>query len=339
MNILVFEFITGGSFCNQEFPDSLLEEGLIMLKALVEDLLRLNDVQLYVPLDWRLNANDLLPSSDRLHIFEIAQGKTTEDILSDLLADCDAVWPIAPESDHILSAICKFVEEHNKILLSSSSQATELTGDKLATYLRLNQFEIPAVPTARFSYQTDPMVGEWVLKPVDGVGCEGSYIIRNQHDFQRALQADENRAGHVIQPYIIGQSLSLSCLFKYGRGWLLCCNRQEIEIEQNGFSLTGCQVNFLKDRHGKYRKLVERIARAIPGLWGYVGIDLIEAEQGPLVLEINPRLTTSFAGLRIALGFNVAEQVLQLIDADPELIQTQSRQINIKIPGKQKNAS
>ncbi len=339
MNILVFEFITGGGLCNQEFPDSLLEEGLIMLKALVEDLLRLNDVQLYVPLDRRLNANDRLPSSDRLHIIEIEEGKETEDILSELIGDCDAVWPVAPESGHTLSAICKFVEERNKILLSSSSQATELTGDKYVTYHRLNQFEIPVVPTTRFSDQRGAIDGVWVLKPVDGVGCEGIYIIRNQYDFQRALQAVENRTEYIIQPYVTGRSLSLSCLFKYGRGWLLCCNRQDIDIEQNGFSLTGCQVNFLKDRHGKYRNLVERIARAIPGLWGYVGIDLIEAEQGPLVLEINPRLTTSYAGLRNALGINVAEQVLQLISADPELNQTLCRQINLKIPGKLKNAS
>ena len=51
---------------------------------------------------------------------------------------------------------------------------------------------------------------------------------------------------------------------------------------------------------------------AIPSLRGYVGIDFIQTEEGPMVLEINPRLTTSYCGLRSALGVNVADLVLQL---------------------------
>ena len=52
---------------------------------------------------------------------------------------------------------------------------------------------------------------------------------------------------------------------------------------------------------------------AIPGLWGYVGVDLMLAKEGPVVLEINPRLTTSYCGLRRALGINTAAMVLDLL--------------------------
>jgi predicted ATP-grasp superfamily ATP-dependent carboligase len=45
-------------------------------------------------------------------------------------------------------------------------------------------------------------------------------------------------------------------------------------------------------------------------LWGYVGVDLVLADAGPIVLEINPRLTTSYCGLRDALGINPAALVL-----------------------------
>jgi len=41
-----------------------------------------------------------------------------------------------------------------------------------------------------------------------------------------------------------------------------------------------------------------------------VGIDLVRTEQGLVMLEINPRLTTSYAGLRRALGVNPAGLVL-----------------------------
>jgi predicted ATP-grasp superfamily ATP-dependent carboligase len=40
--------------------------------------------------------------------------------------------------------------------------------------------------------------------------------------------------------------------------------------------------------------------RAVEGLRGFVGVDFIDPGDGgsPIVLEINPRLTTSFVGLR-----------------------------------------
>ncbi|HEU5303158.1 MAG TPA: ATP-grasp domain-containing protein, partial [Gemmatimonadales bacterium] len=45
---------------------------------------------------------------------------------------------------------------------------------------------------------------------------------------------------------------------------------------------------------------------------GYVGVDLILTRHGPAVLEINPRLTTSYCGLRQAVGVNTAAVVLSL---------------------------
>jgi predicted ATP-grasp superfamily ATP-dependent carboligase len=48
----------------------------------------------------------------------------------------------------------------------------------------------------------------------------------------------------------------------------------------------------------------------VPGLWGYCGVDFIETPEGPVVVEINPRLTMSYVGLRDATGINPAELVL-----------------------------
>jgi predicted ATP-grasp superfamily ATP-dependent carboligase len=51
----------------------------------------------------------------------------------------------------------------------------------------------------------------------------------------------------------------------------------------------------------------------MPGLAGYVGVDLIVGENAITVLEVNPRLTTSYAGLRRAIGANPARLVLDLL--------------------------
>ena len=64
--------------------------------------------------------------------------------------------------------------------------------------------------------------------------------------------------------------------------------------------------------HPRYAGLASAVARALPGLWGYCGVDFIETDSGPQVLEVNPRLTTSYAGLRRATGLNCAQLVLDL---------------------------
>jgi predicted ATP-grasp superfamily ATP-dependent carboligase len=45
-------------------------------------------------------------------------------------------------------------------------------------------------------------------------------------------------------------------------------------------------------------------------------VDLVATASGPVVLEINPRLTTSYCGLRPALHLNAAELVLRLLRRD-----------------------
>jgi predicted ATP-grasp superfamily ATP-dependent carboligase len=80
-----------------------------------------------------------------------------------------------------------------------------------------------------------------------------------------------------------------------------------------------------------YRDLVDNIAHALPELWGYVGIDLIQTPEQQFVLEINPRLTTSFVGINAALGINVAENILQLLKGKPTLKAVCNQPITIEV--------
>jgi len=70
----------------------------------------------------------------------------------------------------------------------------------------------------------------------------------------------------------------------------------------------------MADADGLLARLAQRTVVAIPGLWGYVGIDVLLTAAGPVVVEVNPRLTTSYAGLHAAIGVNPAELVLGLLD-------------------------
>jgi predicted ATP-grasp superfamily ATP-dependent carboligase len=56
------------------------------------------------------------------------------------------------------------------------------------------------------------------------------------------------------------------------------------------------------------------------GLKGYVGVDLVLSKNGPIVIEINPRLTVSYVGLRRVSNLNLARAMIKasLEDELPE---------------------
>ena len=54
----------------------------------------------------------------------------------------------------------------------------------------------------------------------------------------------------------------------------------------------------------------------VPGMHGYVGVDLVLGEKD-WAIEINPRLTTSYIGLRRLAETNVAEALLRIVQGKP----------------------
>ncbi|MGZ4999453.1 MAG: ATP-grasp domain-containing protein [Methylomonas sp.] len=329
MRILVFEYIVGGGLAGQSLPRSLAAEGGLMLQALIDDLKSVPELLLSVPLDQRYSGL-ALPSS--AEIIPIAENQDVFSLLPEMISRCDAVWPIAPETDGILAGIAEMVATQHKTLLLSRPEVVTCCGDKLATYRVLSANKIPAVKTLTVPDFNAATFTRSVIKPIDGVGCLGGIIVDNARELQQTSSSLELSGRHVIQPYHDGQAISLSCLFKLGKAWLICCNQQLVEVANNRFELKGCLVNAANPRRDFYQELVQQVAEAIPGLWGYIGIDIIETPgQGPLVLEINPRLTTSYVGIRQATGINVAEQVMHLVHGDPNMHPSRDLTVTVTI--------
>ena len=311
LKILVVEYITGGGFNKDELPDHLANEGLMMLEALVNSLQKIDGIELICLIDERLierlsiklNGANIIGTD---HSFKQAFTK--------LLEICDAVWPIAPECDAILQGLCETVEQSGKILLNPRASAVAIAGNKWLTYLHLSQHRVKCVETSLlqgFVYSS----GELIIKPVDGVGCEDSYIVRNKAQFDNTV-IGLHQGNYVVQPHLEGDKTSLSALFKNGQGWLICVNRQHFDIVDHRYRLMGITVNVTPDVT-YYRALLDAIAQALPGLWGYAGIDLIETQDGLFVLEINPRLTSSYVGIDKACHINCAQLVLDLLNGNP----------------------
>ncbi len=327
--ILVFEFITGGGFSQQELPESLAKEGMLMLKALVDELTLLTDTQVTIALDWRIK-NFELPKNAKAVV--VSSDQCIYDLLPKLIADADLVWPVAPEMEGALQKVTDLAEKKSKKLLNSSSQAVAICSDKLATIQCLRKQKISSVEGVQLDQFSEEFKAPWVIKPKDGAGCLNSYFVSDCKELIRIGNQLETKCDYLIQPYIKGISLSLSCLFREGKAWMLCCNRQLISIVDGKFELDSCIVNIADENDIDYQGLINRVVSAIPGLFGYVGIDFMLPELGEaMILEINPRLTTSYVGINQAIGFNVAKAVVELFQVDPIIVKTHNQQIIVSI--------
>ncbi len=231
---------------------------------------------------------------------------------SRLIADAQAVWPIAPETDGALTELSALVLALERLLLGSTPDAIRVTASKFKTLRRLNVAKIPTVPGSRI-WET-PMHAQsgYVLKPDDGAGAADTRYFETFPALQGWLDGQHHDRAFMVQPFMDGEIASLSVLFLDGRAELLTCNRQTVALEQSAFHLETIEIATLESRRPAFTALAEKLAAAFPGLWGYAGIDVICQGDDILVLEINPRLTTSYVGLHESLGVNPAQLVLDL---------------------------
>jgi predicted ATP-grasp superfamily ATP-dependent carboligase len=151
------------------------------------------------------------------------------------------------------------------------------------------------------------------VKPDDGAGA----VATRRHASHAAALADlERRRGAAesatLEPWVEGEALSLSLLCGDGAAELLAVNRQHLALDADGqVTYGGVTVNAAAP-DAELRRFAAAVARALPGLAGYVGVDVVRhAERGPVAIEVNPRVTCAYVGLSAALGRNLARDVLE----------------------------
>ena len=313
MNVFISEHVTGGSWGDRPLNGSLAREGAAMIRALVEDCVAIDGCRVTTTWDQRLGEFPVAGGSVDL----VGDPGEAAAKFSRRAAEADATLVIAPELDGALAEQWQAVADAGGRWLGSDLAAIQLAGDKLAVAHRLEQLDVPTIPT-RVLEPLDRTGWNWprVIKRRDGAGAVGTRLVHGAGERRAFVDGLDDPGDWVEQPLVAGESLSVAVLVDTGGcRETLPVGRQLINLEDNlayRGGLLPVDVEWLSSE--MVDQVVGPTLDAIPGLAGWVGIDLLAPDDGPgtlLVVEINPRLTTSYLGYRAIALDNLAERLVK----------------------------
>ncbi len=308
MRIFVHEQITAhGIGRDPDSPEhSLFVEGGAMLRAICEDFAAIAGV-------------------------EVLSGPPGE--FAKLAAVADWSFIIAPETDGVLLKLAEEVLRVNGRLLGPGLEAIALTSDKFALFQHWRSSGIPTPETVL----CPELPGSWpcVVKRRDGAGSEGTRLVETVADYRELVgrgRVFESRGrpacrradledsttpyeNWIAQPLCAGQPASIA--FLVGPRAILGLPATYQCISNDGqFRFGGGLVPIAPNLAVRAERLGRAALAGVKGLRGYIGVDLILGTstdgRDDLVLEINPRLTTSYVGLRAYVDGNLAAQLLAM---------------------------
>lgn len=306
MTIFIYEHLTSGALADTVFSEGLMREGDLMLQAVCRDLLALGHT-LCVMRDARLPAIEAQPGLKQIRI-------STQSDYAAAWQQCQRDYQqfivIAPETGKVLEQLVRQLEQNNKSHLGATADAIAQCSDKRYCAQLLQQAGLPTPESWLASDWASQTAGEdkkWVCKPIDGAGCEDTFVMTTVALTEFcARQAPAKLQQVLVQPYIEGPALSIN-LFIDDEIELLSVNRQHLSQSGSQLHLDYCQPgcdDLLEKQQAL--KLARQIHATIPGLWGFIGIDLVLSDEALWIIDINPRLTLSYAEPSIRLKANPA---------------------------------
>ncbi len=330
--IFIFEFISGGGFSFTKMPNSLFCEGFGMLKAIISDFKLLN-FEIITFLDYRVSFLSKFLQADI-----IREVKADENYLVNFkkaVRESKYSFIIAPESSNILYELTKIVKDYDKELLSTNLSCIIQFTSKIKTfdYFKKNGIPTPStyiIPKIRsyldidFIIQKSNKIGyPIVIKPEDGIGSESIYFFEGEDQildfFEKSnKRLDQNRS-FILQEFIEGRDLSLSLLgcsqlkkTQITNPIILSINSQDINIKNQNLKSEyyggSTPVDGIEELIENFEKIVKKAD--FSKFKGYFGIDFIKQSNSSFYfIELNPRLTTSYLGLRNVINYNCAELI------------------------------
>lgn len=320
MKLLVYEWCTSGGL-EASGGSALAAEGRLMTRAVAVDAARVAglEVEVLVAADAPLD----LPAGVTAR--PVPAGSELE-TLSTGSSAADWTIIIAPETDGILADRVARCRATGGRVLAGSGSFIALAGDKQATVHALAAAGIP-VPAGTIR----PAHTAWpagfrrpaMRKPRGGVGAEHCFSVWPGDACPPPVAHDER-----IEAFSLGLSVGAACI----------CGGQTVlplpPLEQQFEDLPGGGIGYAGGRPvsdaaagGRARALAAQAVRAIATAaggeipMGWVGVDMILGERADgrddRVLEVNPRLTTSFVSLAAGATMSLVQLMVAAASGQP----------------------
>jgi hypothetical protein len=323
MRLVIYEWCCSGGLSGPDRElvlhpgddvSSLAREGRAMFRAIVADAVRDGGFDVAALVDESLPVD--LPAAARRVV--VPRGREVVTLVV-AAQHADAVIVVAPETEGVLAARVDAVRAAGGTVLGPATAVIRLAADKQATIDALAAagvpvpagralaageawpvgFHLPAVRKARASTGCDGLV---MVRPGDPLPCPAPMATRLEAEWA-------------------GQPIGVSCLIGPSGVVPYAALVQRFSLRPLSGYVGGGPLRSANEQRraeGLAVRAVEALLRRDPGAAraGWVGVDMILGDRpdglDDRVLEVNPRVTTSFVGLAAAAP---ASLVRAIVDA------------------------
>jgi predicted ATP-grasp superfamily ATP-dependent carboligase len=313
MRLLVYEWSVAGGLGSAEVADAVGREGWLMVRAVLDDALRDGGFEI----DLLVDATRPFAVPAGVRSIAVAPGADVDALVAASTA-ADVTLVVAPETDGLLADRVARCRAAGGRVLAPMAAFLAIAADKQATAEALAAAGVP-VPAGRALAPNEPwpvgFIRPAVAKRRDGCGGEGYGVVAAAGAGGTPAPVDMPLR---IEAFAPGDAVGVACLGGAAGVLPLPPLRQLFgDGPDGGRCYRGGEV--LTDPLSAHRaeRLAERAIDAVSraaGVFacggspaaagptsGWVGVDMILGSRpdggDDRVLEVNPRLTTSFVGL------------------------------------------
>jgi tyramine---L-glutamate ligase len=330
-NILLVEWASSGGCWVDGLAFSeenvFLHHGRAMLRAFAEDLAQagfpttvLIDVREQEPQTWPTSRQILVDGAERFWR-----------VLNDEAARSDLILLIAPEEGGWLQRCHQELRGCEDKFLSPSGDFLTTACSKHATSERLRERGVQRLVGKLYG----PAISTWppvvslpaIMKPDDGAGGTRQ-IVRDWDEVKQPTSGIWR-----IEPFIAGKSVSIAAICGAGEPVLLEPLEQIFEPPTDGIYVGG-EFPLEEPLRRRAQSLASRGFAALGKARGFVGLDLVLHEfdeSCDAIVDVNPRLTCSYIGLRQIYSTNLADALVRNHGGEPVRLQLNQKPISFRL--------
>ncbi|GEM_PF-1789189 len=320
--VLICEYFVAGG--EDDFNAQIACEGLAVLTTLIDSFNKAGyDVVtiLRKDLSW---IKEVIPART------IAIVNNSRDFwgkFKEMVEKCELVAVMAPESNNILPTLAQIAKSCGAKFLGPDIRAIYVGADKLETLLLAKKLGLPVPQTVPISKDEGERIRNIikdiglpvVVKPKFGVGCEDTYLVKNERDIDACirLMKKSRHEEFLVQEYVLGADASVSLISNGSTCMPLTLNKQIINLSsptsEEESTYGGGFSPFLHEKMTEALNASKKIVERVPGFYGYIGIDFVLTSESAYLMEINPRFTTSIVGISRILLRNISTLLIESV--------------------------